>query len=123
MKIMIYRTIILSVVLYGCETWSLSSEEERRLRVFGNWVQSRVFGPKRGEVIGEWRKLHNEELIDLYSQNIIWVKNEMGGAYSTYEERRGAYRFLVGNPEGNRPLGRFRRRWKGNVKMNLQEVA
>ena len=57
----IYRTIILPVVLYGCETWSLTLREERRLRLFENRVLRRVFGPKRGEVTGEWRKLHNEE--------------------------------------------------------------
>ena len=67
LKIMIYRVIILPVVLYGCETWSLTMREERRLRVFENRVLRRVFGPKRDEVTGEWRKLHNEELSDLYS--------------------------------------------------------
>ena len=65
LKIKIYRTIILTVVLYGCETWSLTLREERRLRVFENRVLRRVFGPKRDEVTGEWRKLHNEELRDL----------------------------------------------------------
>jgi len=60
LKIKIYRTIILPVVLYGCETWSLTLREERRLRVFGNRVLRRIFGPKRDEVTGEWRKLHNE---------------------------------------------------------------
>src|SRR5215468_2181468 len=63
----IYRTIILPGVLYGCETWSLTLREERRLRVFENRVLRRLFGPKRDEVTGEWRKLHNEELKDLYS--------------------------------------------------------
>ena len=67
LKIKIYRTIILPVVLYGCETWSLTLREERRLRVFENRVLRRVFGPKRDEVTGEWRKLHHEELNDLYS--------------------------------------------------------
>ena len=67
LKIKIYRTIILPVALYGRETWSLTLREERRLRVFENRVLRRVFGPKRGEVTGEWRKLHNEELSDLYS--------------------------------------------------------
>ena len=67
LKIKIYRTIILSVVLYGCKTWSLTLREERRLRVFENRVLRRVFGPKRDKVTGEWRKLHNEELSDLYS--------------------------------------------------------
>ena len=70
----IYRTLILSVVLHGCETWSLTLREERRLRVFENRVLRRVFGPKRGDVIGEWRKLYNEELRDLYSlPNIVRV--------------------------------------------------
>ena len=74
LKIKIYRTIDLSVVLYGCETWSLTKREERRLRVFENRVLRRVFGHKRDEVTGEWRKLHNEELSDLYSlPNIVRV--------------------------------------------------
>jgi len=62
LKIDIYRTVILPVVLYGCETWSLTLREEHRLRAFENRVLRRVFGPKRDEVTGEWRKLHNEEL-------------------------------------------------------------
>ena len=67
LKIKRYRTIILPVVLYGCETWSVTLREERRLRVFEIRVLRRIFGPKRDEVTGEWRKLHNEELNDLYS--------------------------------------------------------
>ena len=86
----IYRTIILPVVFYGCETCSLTLREERRLRVFENRVLRRIFGPKRDEVSREWRKLHNEELNDLCSSpNNIRVdqieKNEMGGACTTYE--------------------------------------
>ena len=65
-KIKMYRIIILPVVLYGCETWSLTLREERRVRVFENRVLRRIFGPKRNEVIGKLRKLHNEELNDLY---------------------------------------------------------
>ena len=65
-KIIIYRTIILTLVLYGCETWSLILREERRLRMFENRVLRRIFGPKRDEVTGEWRTQHNEELNDLY---------------------------------------------------------
>ena len=71
LKIKIYRTIILPVVLYGCETWSLTLREERRLKVFENRVLRRVFGPKRDEVTGEWRKVHNGELSDLYPHRIL----------------------------------------------------
>jgi len=72
--IKIYRNIIFPVVWYGCETWSLILREERRLRVFENRVLRREFGPQRDEVTGEWRKLHNEELNDLYSlRNILRV--------------------------------------------------
>ena len=74
LKIKIYRTIILPVVLYGCEAWSLTLQEERKLRVFENMVLRRIFGRRRGEVTGEWRRLHNEELNDLYSSpNIVRV--------------------------------------------------
>jgi hypothetical protein len=66
-KSKIYRTIILPVVLYGCEIWSLTLREEHRLRVFENRVLRRIFGPKRDEVTGEWRRLHNEGLYNLYS--------------------------------------------------------
>ena len=74
LKIKIYTTIILSVVLYGCETWSLTLREERKLWIFENMVLRRIFGPRRDEVTGEWRRLHNEELNDLYSSlNIVRV--------------------------------------------------
>jgi len=74
LKIKIYRTIILPVVLYGCETWSLTVREERKLRVFEYMVLRRIFGPRRDKVTGEWRRLHNEELNDLYSSpNIVRV--------------------------------------------------
>jgi hypothetical protein len=71
LKLRIYKTIILPVVLYGCETWSLTLREEHKLRVFKNRVLSRIFGPKRDEVTGECRKLHNEELHDFYSSPSI----------------------------------------------------
>jgi hypothetical protein len=72
-KIRIYKTVILPVVLYGCETWSLTLREENRLRVFENKAVRRKFGPKRDEVIGGWRKLHNEELHNLYSSPSIII--------------------------------------------------
>jgi hypothetical protein len=127
-RLKIYRTIILPVVLYGCETWSLTLREEHRLRVFENRVLRGIFGPKRDEVTGEWRRLHNEELYDLYfSQNIIRViksgKMRWVGHVARMCERRGAYRILVGRPEGRRPLGRPRRRWEDNNKIDLQEVG
>jgi len=104
LKIKIYRTIILPVVLYGCETWSLTLREERRLRVFENRVLRRVFGPKRDEVTGEWRKLHNENLSDLYSlPNIVRVvklrRMRWAGHVACMVEGRGVYRVLVGKPE------------------------
>jgi hypothetical protein len=114
-KIKIYRSIILPVVLYGCETWSLTLREEHRLRVFENRVLRRIFGPKKDGVIGEWKRLHNEELNDLYSSpNIIRViksrRMRWAGHVARMGEGRGAYRILVGRPEGRRPLGRPRRR-------------
>jgi hypothetical protein len=87
LKIKIFRTIILPVVLYGCETWSLTVREERGLRVFENRVLREIFGPGRDEVTGEWRKLHNKEHNDLYfSPYIVRVikSNEMGMACSAY---------------------------------------
>jgi len=86
-KIKINRTIILPVVLHGCETWLLTLREERRLRVFEKRVLRKIFGSKRDEVTGEWRKLHNEELNDLHSSpNIIQGNQikEMGKAWRTY---------------------------------------
>jgi len=71
LKIKIYRTIILPVVLYGCETWSLTLREERKLRLFENMVLRRIFGPRRDEVMGEWRRLHNEELNDFTPHPIV----------------------------------------------------
>jgi len=127
LKIKISRTIILPVVLYGCETWSLTLREERTLRVFEDRVSRRVFGSKRDEVIGERRKLHNEELSDLYSlPNIVRVvkSRRMRWAWHVVRmgEERGVHRVLVGKPEGKRPLGRPRLRWEDNIKMDLQEV-
>jgi hypothetical protein len=88
----------------------------------------RIFGPKRDEVTGEWRKLHNEELNDLYSSLIIvWViksrRMRWAGPVAGMGEGRGMHRVLMGKPEGKRPLSRLRRRWKDDIKVDLQEVG
>jgi len=118
----------LPVVLYGCETWSLTLREERKLRVFENKVLRRIFGPRRDEVTGDWRRLHNEELNDLYSSpNIVLViksrRMRWTGHVARMGEERGVYRVLVGKPEGMRLMGRPRRRWVDNIRMDLQEVG
>jgi hypothetical protein len=127
-KVKIYKTTILPVIWYGCETWSLTLREEHRLTVFENSVLRRIFGPKRNEIAGEWRKLHNEELHILYSsQNIIrqiksrrmrWARHvaRMG-------EERNVYRVLMEKPEGKRPLGSTRRRWEDGIRMDLTEIG
>jgi len=128
LKIKICRTIILPVVLYGCETWSLTLREERRLSLFENRVLRRIFGPNRDEVTGEWRKLHNEDPSDLYSSpNIVRViksrRMRRAGHVARMGDKQGLFRGLMGKPEEKRPLGRPRRTWEDNIKMDLQEVG
>jgi hypothetical protein len=94
--------------------------------VFGNRVLRKIFGPKWDEVTGEWRKLHNEELNDLYSlSNLVQVikmrRMRWAGHVACMGDGRGVYRVLVGKPEGKRPLGRPRRRWEGNSRVDLQK--
>jgi hypothetical protein len=120
--------LCLPVVLYGCETWSLTLREEQKLRVFGNRVLRGIFGPKRYEVTGEWIKLHNEELRDLFSlPSIIRITKSRRMRWAVHVARMGgkrnAYRLLVGKPEGKRPLGRPRRRWVDNIRMDLGELG
>jgi len=103
-------------------------QEERKLRVFESMVLRRIFGPRRDEVTGEWRILHNEELNDLYcSPNIVRViksrRMRWAGHVARMGEERGMYRVLVGKLEGRRPMGRPRRRWVDNIRMHLQEVG
>ena len=98
--------------------------EERKLRVFENMVYSRIFGPRRDEVVGEWRRLHNEELNDLYSSpnNVRVIKSRRmrwAGHVVRMGEERGVYRVLVGKLEGRRP----KRRWVDNIRTDLQEVG
>jgi hypothetical protein len=103
-------------------------EGERRLRVFENRLLRRVFEPRRDEVTEEWRQLHNEELNKLYSlPNIVRVvksrRRRWAGHVAHMGEERGLHRVLVGKPERKRPLGRPRRRWENNIKMDVQEVG
>jgi hypothetical protein len=124
-KVKIYKT---TVVLYGCETWSVTLREEHRLRVFEDRVLRRIFRPKRDEVTGEWRKLYNEELHIFYSspdiirhiksRRMMWT-----GHVARMGEGRNVYRVLVGRPEGKRPLGRPRRRWEDGIRMDLREIG
>jgi hypothetical protein len=125
LKIKIYRTIILPVVLYGCKTSSLTLREERRLRVFENRVLRRICGGRREGVTGEWKKLHNGELNKMYSSpNIVRViksrRMRWAGHVARMGKGRGVYRVLVGKPEGRRPLGRPRRRCEDNIRMDLR---
>jgi len=112
------------VVLYGIDAWSLTLREKRRLRVSENRVLRRLFGY---EEIGEWRKLHNEELNDLYSSlNIVPVMKQRrirwAGHVAHMGRSKGAYRVSVGKPERKRPFGRPRLRWE-DIKLDLEEVG
>jgi hypothetical protein len=127
LKVKIYKTIILPVVLYGCETWSLTLREEHRLRVFENRVLRRIFGPMRDEVTGEWRKLHSGELHNLYSPpDIRQMKSRRmrwAGHVARMGEGRDVYRVLAGKPEGKRPLERSRCRWEDGISLRLREIG
>jgi hypothetical protein len=106
---------------------SLILREESRLRVFENRVLRKIFGPKRNKVIEEWRKLHNEELNDLYFSPTVfrvinWRRMRWAGQVAHMRERKVVYRVLVGKSEGKRPFGRLGHRWEDNIKMDLQEA-
>jgi hypothetical protein len=127
LKIKIYKSLFLPIVLYGCETWSLTLRKEHRLRVFENRMLRRIFGPKRKED-GSWRKLHNDELHDLYSLlNIVRViksrRMRWAGHVAPMGEERVVYRVLVEISEVKRPLGRPRRSWEDNIKLDLREIG
>jgi hypothetical protein len=122
-KVTIYKTIILPLVLYGCETWSLTVREEHKMKAL-----RRIFGLKRDRLTGGWRKLHNEELHNLYSTpSIIRIiksrRMRWTGHVARLGEKRNVYKLLVGKPEGKRPLGRPRRTWIYNIKMNLLQIG
>ena len=102
--------------------------EEHRLRVFKNKVLRKIFGARRDEITEDWRKLHNAELNALYSlpnliRNLKSRQVRWAGHVAHMEQSRNAYRVLVGKPEEKRPLGRPRRRWEDNIKMDLREVG
>jgi hypothetical protein len=127
LKIKIYKIVFFPVVLYGCETWSLTLREEHRLRVFENRVLRRIFGPRKEEE-ASWRKLHNDELHSLYSSpNIVRMiksrRMRWTGHVARMGEERSVYRVLVGRPEGKRPLRRPRRRWQDNITLDLREMG
>ena len=128
LKVKIYRTIILPVVLYGCETWSLTLREEHRLSVFENRVLRSIFGPKRDGVTGDWRKLHNVVLNNMYSSpNIVWVIKSRRMRWALHvarvEEGRVVHKVLVGKSEGKRPLRRPTPRWENNIKMEIHYLG
>ena len=114
--------------MYGSETWSLTLREEHSLRVFQNKVLRKIFGGKKDRITGEWRKLHNAELHALGSssnsiRNLKSRQLRWAGHVARMEQYRKTYRVLVGKPERKKPLGRPRRRWEDNIKMNLREVG
>jgi hypothetical protein len=127
-KIKIFKPIILPVVLYGCETWSLTLREEHRLRVFENRMLRRIFGTKRDEITGERRKLHSGERHNLYSsQDIMRQIKSRGmrwaGCVVRMGEGRKLYKVLVGKPAGKRPLVRPMRRWADGSRIDVREIG
>jgi hypothetical protein len=126
LKVKIYKTIILPVVLYGCETCSVTLREELGLRVFENRVLRRMFGPKRDEVTGEWRKMHSGKLHNLYSsRDTIRLIKSRGmrwmGHVAHMGEGKKVYRVLMGKSKGKRPLARPWRRWEHGIQVDLGE--
>jgi hypothetical protein len=126
-KFKIYRTVILPVVPCGCENWSLTLREEHRLRVFENRVLRKIFGPKRDEVTGEWRRLRNKALSSVfltkYHSDDQVKKTEMGRARSTYGREERYIQGFSWETLGTEPLGRPRCIWEHNIKMNLGKLG
>jgi hypothetical protein len=127
-KIKIYSTTVLLIVLYGCASWSLTLKDKHRLRVFRNRILRKRVGHKRDEETEEWRRLHNEEPFVLYcSTDIIQViksrRMRWVGHVACRGEWRGTYRVLVGKPEGKRPVGRPKHKWEDNIKIDLQQMV
>ena len=116
------------MLLYGCEAWSLTLWEERRLRLFENRILRRIFGPKR-DANEEWRKLHNKELHIVYQlhNTIVRViksrRLRLAGHVARMEERRSAFKISASTPRGKMPIGRHRHRWADNIRMDLEEIG
>ena len=127
-KTQIYTTIIRPVVLYGCETWRLTKESERRLNVFERSILRKIWGPVMDDEAGEWRRRHNHELIALSglppitnvirSQRLRWA-----GHASRKEDGQLVKEIMVGRPLGTRPLGRPRKRWIDNMKEDMNKLG
>jgi hypothetical protein len=127
LKVKIHKIIIPPVVLYGYENWSLTLKEEYWLRVFENWLLRKIFRPRLNEVTGEWRKLHNGELHNLYwsPDNIRHMKSRRlwwAGHVASMGEGKILYRVLVGKSEGKRPLGRRRSRRENGFRSDLGQI-
>ena len=126
MKFKIHKTIILAVVLFDFETWSLTLRKESRLRVIENRILRTISGPKR-DVNGKWRRLHNKKLHSLYRlPNIVRVIKSRRLSWARHEARieagRSAFKILTGKPTRKRFLGRPRHRWKDNIRMDFKQI-
>jgi len=109
----IYKTVFLPVILYGCEIWSITLADEHKLRVLENKVLKKIYGPKQGDMAGEWRRLHNKELHGLYdSPDVVRIMKSRrlrwAGHVARMGEKRRLYSIVVGKPDGKIPLGRSR---------------
>jgi hypothetical protein len=127
-KVKIYKTIILPAALNGCETWSLTLWEEHKLRVFENRVLKRIFGLKRDDVMGEWRKLHSDEPHSMFpSLNIIILYkvkvNEVGRACGTHRRGERSVQGFGGKAQRKEILRRPRHRWEDGIRMDLRETG